>query len=582
MFLLWIPWSLIGGGELTEGLTEVDWLRRGREGQRSHRDSRTVAMATSTEDARFCEAKGRAMVVEGSVERDFELGATLGKGMAGKVVVGTPRRRRKGQAEHSYAIKLFDTRNWTEADRKSFFRECLLMSKSKHPNIVGLVAVYRNMPGKYGTAAVMELCTGGELFDRLQKSGTLSEEEARMVAHKTLSALQHMHSLGIAHRDVKPENLVYESWEKDAELKLIDFGFAKSRHKLQSAGKNIRGETDMFRTRLGSPNYVAPEVLSSGTKGYTEKCDIWSLGVTLYIMLCGYFPFYHRIEKIMYQQIVTGDYSLEDPEWDCISSGAKHLVRRMLTVDPRQRPSAEECLREPWVSQSGTTKDQALPPSTFARFSEFNRIRKSKFVQAVRAIIAARKLLHQRENQRQPFSVVLGINGGAKPARLSVADVALLIMARSKRRRPSRLLCLLPDVHVLPELTCLDHKEEDQATTGKENEPLAPMDQYWKTTDVQASQGSHYHTICSSQKSFSWQLGEIMHGESTTKRFADAGKGLQGEISNFSRASQGAQGRLKKKGRLKVFFKKFMGWNNDGDKRQGSTHGSQAGTERSS
>eukprot|EP00963_Diacronema_lutheri_P007808 scaffold676_cov316-Pavlova_lutheri.AAC.35 len=538
-------------------------------------------MAMVAGEASFGEAKGRAKVVEGNVEKDFEMGATLGKGMAGKVVVGTPKRRRKEQKDHSYAIKLFDTRNWTEADRKSFFRECLLLSKSKHPNIVELVAIYRNMPGKYGTAAVMELCTGGELFDRLQKSGTLSEEEARMVALKTLSALKHMHSLGIAHRDVKPENLVYESWEKDAELKLIDFGFAKSRHKLQPAGQNLRGETDMFRTRLGSPNYVAPEVLSSGTKGYTEKCDIWSLGVTLYIMLCGYFPFYHRIEKIMYQQIVTGDYSLEDPEWDCISSGAKRLVKRMLTVDPQKRPSAEECLCDPWVCQSDIMKDQALPPSTFARFSEFNRTRKSKFVQAVRAVIAARKLLHQRENQRQPFSVVLGVNGGVKPARLSVADVALLLMARNKRRRPSRLLCLLPEVHVLPELTCLDHKEDDQSSAGKENEPVSLVNQHWKACDVPAHQGSHFRAVCSSQKSFSWQLSEIMHGESTAKRFTDAGKGMQVETSNHPRASQGTQGKLKKKGRLKVFFKKVMGWNNDGGKRLGSTGGSQADSEKS-
>ena len=153
-------------------------------------------------------------------------------------------------------------------------REILIMKRLDHPNIIRLFEVFEDSKNLY---LVMELCTGGELFDRIIRSGHFSERYAAALMKQTFSALAYCHANDVMHRDMKPENLLFVDSSPVSTLKVIDWGFAAK------CGKNHK-----FSSVVGTPYYVAPEVLFGN---YDKRCDIWSTGVILYILLCGYPPF---------------------------------------------------------------------------------------------------------------------------------------------------------------------------------------------------------------------------------------------------------------------------------------------------
>ena len=171
---------------------------------------------------------------------------------------------------------------------------------------------------------VTEHIEGGELFDFIIKSKMLTEPIAAHFMRQLLSAVSYCHANNIVHRDLKPENLLLDQESATATLKIIDFG-TSTFHK----------STDpMMTKRYGTAYYIAPEVLQ---KDYTEKCDVWSCGVILYILLCGKPPFYGRQDKEILKRVHRGEYSLKGQVWDSISSSAKRLIARMLDYNPKTR-----------------------------------------------------------------------------------------------------------------------------------------------------------------------------------------------------------------------------------------------------
>uniref|UniRef100_A0A8C2A2I8 non-specific serine/threonine protein kinase n=1 Tax=Cyprinus carpio TaxID=7962 RepID=A0A8C2A2I8_CYPCA len=156
-------------------------------------------------------------------------------------------------------------------------------------------------------------------------------------------AIQYLHAINIAHRDVKPENLLYTSKRPNALLKLTDFGFAK-----ETTSHNS------LATPCYTPYYVAPEVL--GPEKYDKSCDMWSLGVIMYILLCGYPPFYSNhglaISPGMKKRIRMGQYEFPNPEWSEVSEEAKHLIKTLLKTEPTQRMAITEFMNNPWINQS--------------------------------------------------------------------------------------------------------------------------------------------------------------------------------------------------------------------------------------
>lgn len=214
------------------------------------------------------------------------------------------------------------------------------------PHIVHILDVYENIHhGKRCLLIIMECMEGGELFIRIQERGdqAFTEKEASEIMRDIGTAIQHLHGMNIAHRDVKPENLLYTSKGKDAVLKLTDFGFAKETT-LQNA----------LQTPCYTPYYVAPEVL--GPEKYDKSCDMWSLGVIMYILLCGFPPFYSNtgqaISPGMKRRIRMGQYGFPNPEWSEVSEEAKQLIRLLLKTDPTERMTISQFMNHPWINQS--------------------------------------------------------------------------------------------------------------------------------------------------------------------------------------------------------------------------------------
>ncbi|KNC75699.1 camk/mapkapk/mk2 protein kinase, partial [Sphaeroforma arctica JP610] len=186
---------------------------------------------------------------------------------------------------------------------------------------------------------------GGELFERIQKRSSFTEREAAELIKSVASAVQHAHSLNIAHRDLKPENLLFMNDTAEATICLTDFGFAK--------------ECDqVLQTPCYTPYYVAPEILQaehrkSGT--YDKSCDVWSLGVILYILLCGHPPFYSEggghISPGMKRRIRSGIYEFPEEDWKDISASVKDLIRKTLHINPDRRMTIDEIMRHPWIAQ---------------------------------------------------------------------------------------------------------------------------------------------------------------------------------------------------------------------------------------
>ncbi|TDH14149.1 hypothetical protein EPR50_G00041440 [Perca flavescens] len=213
-------------------------------------------------------------------------------------------------------------------------------------NIVCIIDVYENLyQGRKCLLIVMECMDGGELFSRIQDRGdqAFTEREASDIMKSIGEAIQFLHAINIAHRDVKPENLLYSSKRPNALLKLTDFGFAK-----ETTSHNS------LATPCYTPYYVAPEVL--GPEKYDKSCDMWSLGVIMYILLCGYPPFYSNhglaISPGMKKRIRMGQYEFPNPEWSDVSEEAKQLIRTLLKTEPTQRMTITEFMNHPWINQS--------------------------------------------------------------------------------------------------------------------------------------------------------------------------------------------------------------------------------------
>ncbi|XP_061687935.1 MAP kinase-activated protein kinase 2-like isoform X2 [Syngnathoides biaculeatus] len=214
------------------------------------------------------------------------------------------------------------------------------------PHVVRILSLYENMyKGKKCLLIVMECMEGGELFCRIQARGdrAFTEREASGIMRDIGSAVEYIHLMDIAHRDVKPENVLYSTKESNASLKLTDFGFAK-----ETTAHNS------LQTPCYTPYYVAPEVL--GPEKYDKSCDMWSLGVIMYILLCGFPPFYSNtgqaVSPGMKQRIRLGQYKFPNPEWAEVSEEAKELIVQLLKTDPNERMTIGQFMSHPWISQS--------------------------------------------------------------------------------------------------------------------------------------------------------------------------------------------------------------------------------------
>mmetsp|Transcript_26555 Transcript_26555/g.47699 ORF Transcript_26555/g.47699 Transcript_26555/m.47699 type:complete len:411 (-) Transcript_26555:1273-2505(-) len=219
---------------------------------------------------------------------------------------------------------------------RMFFNEVSVLRALDHPVAVKVHEYYQDCK-RY--CLITEHCTGGDLYDVVERRGCINEGLSAYYLNQLLSFIAYCHEKGIVHRDIKLENLMLAS-PQDNNLKVIDFGSAC----FIEPGQYL---TD----KVGTSYYVAPEVAQS-SPCYTDKCDVWSAGVILYILLCGYPPFNGRTDSSIMREAVIGDFDFPSPEWDEVSEEAKDLVKLLLTKDSDARVSAREALNHPWLAQS--------------------------------------------------------------------------------------------------------------------------------------------------------------------------------------------------------------------------------------
>ncbi|KDO63576.1 hypothetical protein CISIN_1g013181mg [Citrus sinensis] len=223
----------------------------------------------------------------------------------------------------------------TVEDVRSIKLEIEIMTKlSGHPNVVDLKAVYEEEDYVH---LLMELCAGGELFHRLEKYGRFSETEARVIFRHLMQVVSYCHGNGVVHRDLKPENILLATKSSSSPIKLADFGLAT----YIKAGQNLHGT-------VGSPFYIAPEVLAGG---YNQAADVWSAGVILYILLSGMPPFWGKTKSKIFDAVRAADLRFPSDPWDHISASARDLIMGMLRVDPSTRLTAAEVLAHSWMEE---------------------------------------------------------------------------------------------------------------------------------------------------------------------------------------------------------------------------------------
>ncbi|EFN57613.1 hypothetical protein CHLNCDRAFT_30247 [Chlorella variabilis] len=302
------------------------------------------------------------------VSAEYTLGKVLGRGQFGTTRIAD----RKGH-QQSFACKSIAKRKLTcQEDIDDVRREVQIMHHLKgHENITFLQGAYED---RQAVHLVMDLCSGGELFDRIVAKGNYSEKDASTLVRDIVKVVAHCHSMGVMHRDLKPENFLLESKAEDASIKCTDFGlsvFFKPGQK--------------FKEVVGSAYYVAPEVLK---QSYSMEADIWSCGVILYILLSGVPPFWGETEKQIFKAILEGKLDLQSDPWPKISAEAKDCVQRMLEPRPSKRATADEILQHPWMRENGVATDKPLDNVILKRMTNFANHNKLKR-QAMKVIASA-------------------------------------------------------------------------------------------------------------------------------------------------------------------------------------------------
>ncbi|GMJ10324.1 calmodulin-domain protein kinase 9 [Hibiscus trionum] len=324
------------------------------------------------------------------IRNHYTLGKELGKGQFGVTYLCT-----ENSTGKQYACKTISKRKLvTKSDKEDMKREVQIMQHlSGQPNIVEFKGSYED---KQSVHLVMELCAGGELFDRIIAKGHYTERAAASICRSIVKVVHACHFMGVMHRDLKPENFLLSSKGENALLKTTDFGLSV-----------FIEEGKVYRDIVGSAYYVAPEVLK---RRYGKEIDIWSAGIILYILLSGVPPFWAETEKGIFDAILEGELDFESDPWPSISDSAKDLVRRMLTQDPKKRITSSQVLEHPWIREGGSAPDRPLDSAVLSRMKQFRRMNKLK--QLAFKVIAENLSSEEIQGLKQMFANIDTDNSG--------------------------------------------------------------------------------------------------------------------------------------------------------------------------
>ncbi|CAI0435493.1 unnamed protein product [Linum tenue] len=288
----------------------------------------------------------------------YDIGRELGRGQFGITYLCTEK-----STGRNFACKSISRRKLVnKKDIDDVRREILILQHlTGQPNIVEFKGAYED---RQDVHLVMELCSGGELFDRIIAKGSYSEKEAARVIRQIVNVVHVCHFMGVMHRDLKPENFLLASREDDAPIKATDFGLSV-----------FIEEGKVYKELVGSAYYVAPEVLR---RSYGKEIDVWSAGVILYILLSGFPPFWAETEKGIFDAILETNLDLQSTPWPKISDSAKDLISKMLARDPRKRITAAQALEHPWLKVGGDASDKPIDSAVLSRMKQLRAMNKMK------------------------------------------------------------------------------------------------------------------------------------------------------------------------------------------------------------
>jgi calcium-dependent protein kinase len=318
---------------------------------------------------------------EGLFLDNYDVIKQLGKGGYGKVY--EVKNKKSGEIRACKHLSKLSIKNL-----EKFEREINILINSDHPNIVKIYEIYESQRSLY---IVMEECKGGEVFDRIidhiQSKNMYSEKDAAEMLLQVMSAVEYCHNNGICHRDLKPENLLYlrAGSGKNNPIRVIDFGLSQ-----------VISPEKKLKTRVGTAYYVSPEILKGD---YTEKCDVWSAGVILYIFLSGDPPFNGPNDSAIYSKIAQMKFTFPEKKWSSISKEAKDLITHMIAPEP-QRYTAKQVIEHPWFKNASSVPISATNFNT-AFFIDY--VRGSQLKKMSLLYIASRLDENEIENLKKAF-----------------------------------------------------------------------------------------------------------------------------------------------------------------------------------
>jgi len=272
--------------------------------------------------------KTENVISSGDVNDFYELGEVIGEG--GYSVVYRAKRKKDGAV---YAVKKI-----TKIEEGLFvdllLREIYIMKKLNHPNVLKLYDVFEDEDYFW---LVLEFVDGSELFDKIVDRVNYSEKDSANIVKQLVKAMKYLHQNNIVHRNLKPETILSQGEGDDEIVKVDDFGF-----------ENFESEEELLGSSCRFPGYVAPEVLTEDV--YTNASDMFSVGVITYILLSGYPPFYDESPRKIYEKIANVKFDFDDPAWKNVSDSAKDLITKLLVKNPKERLTAQQCEKHPWLT----------------------------------------------------------------------------------------------------------------------------------------------------------------------------------------------------------------------------------------
>ncbi|KAJ1726158.1 Calmodulin-dependent protein kinase cmk2 [Coemansia biformis] len=299
----------------------------------------------------------------------YTFGKVLGAGTFGEVrdAVFNPDGRH-------VAIKVIK-KSALNGNEEMVHKEIEIVRNLHHPNIVKLLDWFESKDKYY---LVFQLCTGGELFQKIMDYGHFTEQDAARLIRCGFDSIAYLHKYNIVHRDIKPENFIFRDESEGAPLMLADFGIARI----------MKSDDEVLSTMCGSMGYVAPEVLLR--QGHGKPVDIWSMGIVTFSSLCGYSPFWRFEEpRALMLAMQSDNVEFDERFWWGISDHAKDFIRRCLRANPQDRMTAEEALKHPWLTgEHGAARD--LLPDVIQNFNARATLRRA--VMKIQAVNRMRRI----------------------------------------------------------------------------------------------------------------------------------------------------------------------------------------------